>query len=174
MDGWRTRVGLWAGVGLTMLGVVVVAAPPRTTEPSDDAARVAQGHVVLRRLNRIEYENTINDLLGIKVNLKEQLPADGSADGFDNAGAAHHTSSFLMEKYLEAADAALNMAIANRPKPPTRIDKRYSLKDGHPVRGTTEDVYRFLEDGQIHGAAHHHSDASLRIGRRKHGEAGWC
>ena len=116
---------------------------------ADDAARAAQGRVVLRRLNRVEYENTINDLLGIKISLKEQLPADGSADGFDNAGAAHHTSSFLMEKYLEAADTALNMAIANRPKPPPRIDKRYSLKDGHPVRGTTEDVYRFLDEGEV-------------------------
>ncbi len=116
---------------------------------ADAAARAAQGRVVLRRLNRVEYENTVNDLLGIKVSLKEQLPADGSADGFDNASKANHTSSFLMEKYLEAADTALNAAIANRPKPPPRIDKRYSLKDGHPVRGTTEDVYRFLEDGEV-------------------------
>ncbi len=116
---------------------------------ADAAARAAQGRVVLRRLNRIEYENTINDLLGINVNLKEQLPADGSADGFDNAGAAHHTSSFLMEKYLEAADTALEAAIANRPKPPPRVDKRYSMKDTHQVKSTTEDVYRFLDDGEV-------------------------
>lgn len=113
-------------------------------------AREAQGRVVLRRLNRAEYENTVNDLLGINVSLKEQLPADGSADGFDNAGAAHHTSSFLMEKYLEAADTALIMAIANRPQPPASIDKRYSLKDGHPIRGgSVEDVYRFLDEGEV-------------------------
>jgi Protein of unknown function (DUF1588)/Protein of unknown function (DUF1592)/Protein of unknown function (DUF1585)/Protein of unknown function (DUF1587)/Protein of unknown function (DUF1595)/Planctomycete cytochrome C len=118
-------------------------------ELADTRQRAAQGRVVLRRLNRIEYENTICDLFGIMVNLKEQLPADGSADGFDNAGAAHHTSSFLMEKHLEAADTALNAAIANRPNPPPRIDKRYSIKDGHPVRGTTEDVYRFLDDGEV-------------------------
>ncbi len=149
MDEWHKRVGLWAIGSLTLLGVATVAAPPSTTEQTDAAARVAQGRVVLRRLNRIEYENTINDLLGIKVNLKEQLPADGSADGFDNAGAAHHTSSFLMEKYLEAADTALNMAITNRPKPPPLIAKRYSIKDGHPVKSSTEDVYRFLEDGEV-------------------------
>ncbi len=116
---------------------------------ADAAARATQGRAVLRRLNRIEYENTVNDLLGIKVDLKKQLPADGSADGFDNAGAAHHTSSFLMEKYLEAADTALDMAIANRPKPPPMIKERYSIKDGHPVRSTTEDVYRFLDDGEV-------------------------
>jgi mono/diheme cytochrome c family protein len=116
---------------------------------ADAAARGAQGRVVLRRLNRAEYENTVNDLLGINVSLKEQLPQDGSADGFDNAAAANHTSSFLMEKYLEAADTALNMAIANHPKAPASTSKRYSLKDGHPVRNTTEDVYRFLPDGEV-------------------------
>jgi mono/diheme cytochrome c family protein len=116
---------------------------------ADATARTAQGRAVLRRLNRIEYENTVNDLLGIKGDFKRQLPADGSADGFDNAGAALHTSSFLMEKYLEAADAALELAIANRPKPPPFIKKRYSLKDGHPVRSTKEDVYRFLDDGEV-------------------------
>ena len=116
---------------------------------ADAAARVAQGRVVLRRLNRVEYENTVNDLLGINLSLREQLPQDGSANGFDNAAAANHTSSFLMEKYLEAADTALNMAISNRPKPPTSTSKRHSLKDGHPVRNSTEDVYRFLDDGEV-------------------------
>ena len=118
-------------------------------DAAEAAARAAQGRVVLRRLNRAEYENTLCDLLGIKINLKEELPQDGSADGFDNASAANHTSSFLMEKYLEAADLALNMAIANRPQPPAKTSKRHSLKDGHPVRGTTENVYRFLDDGEV-------------------------
>jgi hypothetical protein len=113
------------------------------------AARTTQGRVILRRLNRVEYENTVRDLLGIPVNLKDQLPEDGRANGFDNAGAANHTSSFLMEKYLEASDTALNMAIANLPKPPPSSTKRHSLKDGYPVRGTTEDVYRFLKDGEV-------------------------
>eukprot|EP00913_Durusdinium_trenchii_P028505 g26733.t1 len=121
---------------------------PRITRAAAKAA-ATQGRTVLRRLNRIEYENTVNDLLGIQLELKKQLPDDGSADGFDNAGAAHHTSSFLMEKYLEAADAALNMAISNRPKPPRSTKTRYSIKDAHPVRSTKEDVYRFLKDGEV-------------------------
>src|SRR5207237_6855700 len=78
------------------------------------ARRAAEGRVVLRRLNRVEYENTVRDLLRVQADLKDQLPQDGSANGFDNAGAALHTSSFLMEKYLEAADTALTLAIANR------------------------------------------------------------
>jgi hypothetical protein len=110
------------------------------------ARRAKEGRVVLRRLNRNEYQNTIRDLLGVEADLKEQLPADGSADGFDNAGAALHTSSFLMEKYLEAADTALNLAISNKPEAPKSTKILYSMKESHPVRTTTEKVYRFLDD----------------------------
>jgi hypothetical protein len=116
---------------------------------AEEAARSTQGRVVLRRLNRVEYENTARDLLGIRIRIKEQLPEDGSADGFDNAGAANHTSSFLMEKYLEVAEKALNMAIADRPKPPPSTKHRWSVKDGYPVKGSDEDVYRFLKDGEV-------------------------
>jgi len=116
---------------------------------AETASRKGEGRGVLRRLNRVEYENTIRNLLGVQVALKEQLPPDSSADGFDNSGAAHHTSSFLMEKYLEAADTALNAAITNHPKPPPVVSKRYNLKEAHPIRSTTEDVYRFLDDGEV-------------------------
>ena len=112
------------------------------------ARRAVEGRVVLRRLNRIEYENTVRDLLGVEVNLKAQLPADGSAHGFDNIGEALHTSSFLMEKYLEAADVALNVAIANQPQPPT-LKKTYTLADARQVRTATESVYRKRDDAVV-------------------------
>jgi hypothetical protein len=116
-----------------------------------DAATAAlrgQGRVVLRRLNRVEYENTTHDLLGVDVDLKEKLPVDASAHGFDNVGEAQHVSSFLMERYLEAADAALNVAIANGPRPPL-IKKRYLMKDQHQVKSSTERVFRKLDDGVV-------------------------
>lgn len=121
---------------------------PRVTA-AEAADRAAQGRVPLRRLNRIEFENTIRDLFGIQVSLKDKLPLDGAADGFDNAAAAHHTSAFLMEKYLEAIETALNAAISNHPRQPPLFSKRLSLKDGHPIRTTKEDVYRFLDDGEV-------------------------
>jgi hypothetical protein len=109
------------------------------------AAGRAQGRVALRRLNRVEYENTMRDLLGVDVELKELLPPDSSAHGFDNVAEAQHVSSFLMERYLETADTALDVAIANGPRPPL-IKKRYSLKDQHQVKVTTEHVFRRLGD----------------------------
>jgi mono/diheme cytochrome c family protein len=114
-------------------------------EAAEAARRGARGRVVLRRLNRVEYENTVRDLLGVDVDLQDRLPADTQAHGFDNVGEALHLSSFLMEKYLEAADTALSLAIANGPQPKT-VRKRYSLKDQHQVKTTTESVFRRLDD----------------------------
>jgi mono/diheme cytochrome c family protein len=115
---------------------------------ADDARRAAEGRVVLRRLNRTEYENTVRDLLGVPVELKEMLPLDGSSAGFDNVADALHVSSFLMEKYLEGAEKALNAAIANGPQP-ALIKKRYSLNETHQVKVASESVFRHLEDGAV-------------------------
>src|SRR5262249_45750473 len=112
------------------------------------ARRVAEGRAVLRRLNRVEYENTVRDLLGIDVELQELLPEDGSAHGFDNVGEALHVSSFLMERYLETADRSLKLAIANLPQPP-KVKKRLSLKDTHLLKTTTEKVFRKLDDDTV-------------------------
>lgn len=115
---------------------------------ADEAAaaqRLSQGRVALRRLNRVEYENTIRDLLKIDVDLQDLLPPDTSTDGFDNVADALHVSSFLMDRYLEAADKALNLAIANNPQPPL-IKKRFSLRDSHQFKSTTEKVFRTFDE----------------------------
>lgn len=113
-----------------------------------DAFRAQQGRTVLRRLNRYEYENTIRDLLKIDIEVKDLLPEDTSADGFDNSGAALHTSSFLMERYLEAADAALTVAIANGPQPPTKT-VRYSYKDEHQIKHDAGQIFRSIDDAVV-------------------------
>ena len=114
----------------------------------DNARRAAEGRVVFRRLNRTEYENTVRDLLGVQTPLKDLLPLDTMSDGFDNIGDALHTSSFLLERYLEAADTALNQAIANRPQPKSATT-RYLLTESHQVRSTTEKVFRKTEAGGV-------------------------
>src|SRR5262249_18811970 len=46
-----------------------------------------EGRTVVRRLNRTEYQTTLHDLLGIDLDLKEVLPEDNVAAGFDNVSA---------------------------------------------------------------------------------------
>lgn len=120
------------------------------------AARQAhEGRVVFRRLNRVEYENTIHDLLAIDTPLKETLPEDASAQGFDNIGAALDTSSVLMERYLEAADMAIDAAIAAGPQP-VAVKKRYELLNqidaNHQLNSLT--ILR-LADGLVMFGSHY-------------------
>jgi hypothetical protein len=110
--------------------------------------RESEGRVVLRRLNRNEYENTVRDLLGVEVKLRELLPQDAAAAGFDNVGDALHTSSFLLAKYLEAAEEALNQAIVNRSQPKSAT-KHVTLNDAHQVRNSKESVFRKQDDGRV-------------------------
>jgi mono/diheme cytochrome c family protein len=117
-------------------------------DAAEIARRAAQGRVVFRRLNRIEYQNSVRDVLGVEVYVKDLLPMDSSANGFDNIGEALHLSSFHMERYLEAAHSALNLAIANGPPPPV-IRKHYDTKDERQVKSATEKVYRQLDDGVV-------------------------
>lgn len=80
-------------------------------------AHEAQKGTVLRRLNRQEYQNTLNGLLGVRVNVVEGLPEDGRAHGFDNVGEALSISGIQMQRYMEAAEMALNAALYAGPRP---------------------------------------------------------
>ena len=93
------------------------------------ARRKAEGRTVLRRLNRVEYQNTVRDLLGVDVDLKDLLPEDPVAFGFDNVAAALNISPVQMERYLEAADLALDAAVAAGPRPETIKIGRASCRE---------------------------------------------
>jgi copper chaperone CopZ len=82
----------------------------------------------LRRLTRAEYENTIRDLFDMSgIALAGNLPADGTAHGFDKHPDALDISHVNVAKYLEAADQVLNYAIATRRQPPMVQRRRISL-----------------------------------------------
>lgn len=81
--------------------------------------------VALRRLNRLEYERTVHELLGVDVPLADLLPDDGKVQGFDKGGDGLSFSSVLMEQYLEAANVAFDAAIrrfAPLPAETRRVD----------------------------------------------------
>ncbi len=77
------------------------------------------GRVTIRRLNRKEYDNTIHDLIGLDLKSSADFPADDVGDGFDNIGDVLTLSPILLEKYLDAADKALDRAI---------VDEQVNLK----------------------------------------------
>ena len=61
------------------------------------------GHVIVRRLNRIEYRNTIKDLFDYEINTELLFPPDDTGHGFDNMAQVLTLSPLLMEKYIDAA-----------------------------------------------------------------------
>lgn len=99
-----------------------------------DAKRLAvTGRTVLRRLNRVEYERTLHELLGITTPLAGILPEDTPLHGFDTVAEGLRLSMLQMEKYLEAADLAIDEAIDLGPEPES-IRKRWFFKDEPNVR----------------------------------------
>lgn len=98
----------------------------------EDQDRAKDGKTRFRRLTRVEYEHTLRDLLDLPgLPLAGELPADGSAHGFDNNGDALDISHVNLAKYIEAADRALDMAIATRPAAPAVVKQRISLANPH-------------------------------------------
>lgn len=77
------------------------------------------GRVTLRRLNRVEYNNTVRDLIGADFQPAADFPNDDVGYGFDNNGDVLSLSPLLLEQYLSAAESILDHAIVNTeaPKP---------------------------------------------------------
>src|SRR5690242_18420796 len=77
----------------------------------DRQAQTGSRRVMARRLNRVEYNNTVRDLLGVDVRPADDFPQDDSAYGFDNIAQALSVSPLLMEKYIATAERIARMAV---------------------------------------------------------------
>jgi hypothetical protein len=105
---------------------------------SADAARIAaEGRLTARRLTPVEYERTLQDLLGVDLPLAELLPEDPRDAGFDTMAESQTISDFMLERYLAAADVALDAAF-RKVEEPLRDDGRTfgweQLRRREPVR----------------------------------------
>lgn len=104
---------------------------------------------VLRRLNRREYQNTMNDLFGTNLNLAAMLPEDGRSHEFDNVGESLSISLVQMQRYLDAADRVLDTAIVNTiAKPPSKT-VRASYADTEGAEQWLGTKWLKLDDGAV-------------------------
>ena len=81
------------------------------------------GNIAMRRLNRREYRNTLRELLGVEVDVRD-LPSDGGAGTFDTVGSSLFMSSDQFEQYLAIGRRALDEYFA-RSTPVTRTFKKH-------------------------------------------------
>ncbi|PHQ34861.1 DUF1592 domain-containing protein [Rhodopirellula bahusiensis] len=112
--------------------------PPEDSEPLRDADKLAfledlsqkmvtarqilsdsGGDVVMRRLNRREYANTVESLLGVRPDVTT-LPDDQATAGFDTAGASLFLSSDQIEQYHATATTNLRLMLLPRKRPATK------------------------------------------------------
>jgi hypothetical protein len=70
-----------------------------------------KGAIVLRRLNRREFRNTLRELLGADINVSE-LPSDTGTGSFDTVGSNLFISANQIEQYQSLAKEALTEAAA--------------------------------------------------------------
>ncbi len=90
-----------------------------TLNAAEAARRTRDGRSNVRRLNRIEFENTLRDLLDLPwLEVKDLLPDDGRDQGYTKSAAALDVSPILMAKLGEAIDKALDAATAKWAVPP--------------------------------------------------------
>ena len=140
------------------------AAPVVAAKPE-----LSTGRVTARRLNRIEYDNTVRDLLGVDLRVSDDFPQDDSGYGFDNISDVLSLSPVLMEKYLAAAERISRTAVFGpvllkptlvRLRSPERSQPRqlspladYDLT-GLSLPNAIHVTYRFPVDGEYVIRAH--------------------
>jgi hypothetical protein len=84
-------------------------------------------------LNRAEYANAIEDLLGIRIDSSALLPKDDEADGFDNVASVLTVSPSFLDQYISAARVVTARAMGNPAARPGSTTYR-------PARGTDQAV----------------------------------
>ena len=100
------------------------------TENLDKAAEAKQtdNKLVMRRLTKSQYTNSLNELLGVDINFGDVLPDDGKSEmGFTNNGNILQTSALHIDYYQKLAREALDKALVNGEKPKSR---RYKVVIG--------------------------------------------
>jgi len=129
-------------------------------ETTIDRAAVGRpnpGRPALHRLNRVEYQNVIRDLLALDVDAAGLLPADDSSFGFDNVADVLGVSPVLLERYIAAAERISALAVGDPSIPATDTTHRVRFDltqtghvDGLPLgtRGGTLIRETFPLDGE--------------------------
>ena len=87
------------------------------------------GPFVIRRLNKVEYGNTLHDLFGVNPAVARELPDEVFGEGYLNT-----LSPLVSEQYLAIANEVLDRILAPADAPPTQVQRR--LFGEPPAPGT--------------------------------------
>ncbi len=95
-----------------------------------------EGRATQRRLNRVEYENALRDLLNLPwLQVKDHLPEDGEAHRYNKVGDALEVSYVQMSRYMSAAKYAVIEAMRAKLAQVPTTTKRYYARDQAALTG---------------------------------------
>ena len=132
------------------------------------------GGRTFQRLNRAEYERTIFDLLGLRIEAGQYLPLDTKSANFDNIADVQMVSPTLLDAYLNAAAEISRLAVGNAGA--SSSESQYKIPrwvsqldrvDGAPfgTRGGTSVVHNFPADGEyVFRISFHHETTGTVVG----------
>ncbi len=145
----------WAVLKNVRAGIMPPAGKPRPSDPERhlledwiksgpfglDPDDPDPGRVTVRRLNRVEYRNTIRDLMGVDFDATGEFPPDDTGHGFDTIGDVLTLSPLLLEKYLAAARSIVVQAVPTTPRAVTEttIAGRRFRRAGGPASASNEE-----------------------------------
>ncbi len=98
------------------------------------------GKVVLRRLNRNEYRETLREILQLHpaVDTAADFPDDDAFHGFDNIGSALNISPVQMRAYVENAARVLKMAFPAGKQPATEKTRIVAMDSAEFARASDD------------------------------------
>jgi hypothetical protein len=132
------------------------------------------GGRTFQRLNQAEYERTIFDLLGLRIDADQYLPLDTKSANFDNIADVQMVSPTLLDAYLNAAAEISRLAVGNAGA--SSSESQYKIPrwvsqldrvDGAPfgTRGGTSVVHNFPADGEyVFRISFHHETTGTVVG----------
>jgi hypothetical protein len=106
-----------------------VAALEASLDNAASARGVTPGHVAMHRLNRIEYQRAVRELLDVEIDASKLLPADGTSEGFDNVATALHVSPTYIDQFIAAAREVSLKAVSNPSPKPARAQYVSKVKN---------------------------------------------
>lgn len=138
----------------------------KVTLAAEAKVRRGEGRARIRRLNRLEYENTVRDLLGITTPLQDLLPEDDLADGFNTASAALSISPVHIQRYMEAAETALQAALVRGARPEV-LKRTLSFSDekeqkGYSLTHPNNKPMIHVRDGSLHFFSEPHIEVPIQ------------
>ena len=156
----KLRAGMMPPPGFPRPGGDSLLALVETLESTLDEAAARNpnpGNRTFQRLNRAEYEASVESLLGLRIDAGLYLPLDTKSANFDNIADVQLLSPTLMDAYLNAAAEVSRLAVGNLQVQPSETTysksgyfSQWERIDGAPfgTRGGISALHNFPADGE--------------------------